>query len=232
MAREAIREFPNGVITISFDDATSTVYTLGYPVLAARGIPAVTYVISEAIDTDSFMTTEQLNTLAANGWDVSLHCYTLDAHTSGYPIMGPTAAAQDLAAALSLHVDRGWDTKHMAYPHGYFDAPTVDAIMSTGISTARTVYAFGSGANMICESWPPVNKGRLMAYEPANISLAGLLGLVNNVKQNHSWGMPVLHNMTTSASTGEILSVDDLATFTDYALSQGVPFRTMSQLAP
>jgi peptidoglycan/xylan/chitin deacetylase (PgdA/CDA1 family) len=232
IARDPAQEFPNGVITISFDDATSSTYNLGYPVLAARGIRAVTYAISAAIDTGSFMTTAQLNTLAADGWDVSPHCNTMDAHTNGYPSMGPTAAAQDLAATIALHATRGWDTRHLAYPHGYFDAPTVAAIMATGIAAARTVYSFGYGAKMICESWPPVDKGKLMAYEPSNISLDGLNAMVDDVKANHSWGMPVLHNIIAGASTGESLNVNDLASFIDYAVSQGVPFRTMPQMVP
>lgn len=64
---------PARPVIISFDDGDESVYTTAYPVMQALGFAGVNYLVSNYINKPGYMTTAQLQELAAAGWETGSH---------------------------------------------------------------------------------------------------------------------------------------------------------------
>lgn len=60
-------------LVLRFDDAYSSVYTVAFPYMQARGLKGVLGVISSKIGTGGYMTWSQVNELLAAGWEIANH---------------------------------------------------------------------------------------------------------------------------------------------------------------
>jgi len=132
-----------------FDDGDATVYTGAFPILAAAGFPGVAYINSDRIGNAGRLTEAQLLELDAAGWDLANHTAT---HTD-LPTL--TEAEQETALATctayleGLGLTRG--ARHVAFPHGLYNADTLTAMAATGMLTGR-----GPGETFIVpSSWTP-----------------------------------------------------------------------------
>lgn len=68
---------PRARVLLTFDDATSTVFTAARPILDAAGMRATVFAVGSLVGSDPwFMTLEQLGQLYASGWDVGSHTWS------------------------------------------------------------------------------------------------------------------------------------------------------------
>jgi len=129
-------------VILSFDDNTPTHYTELYAGTAQTntqdvGIKCTLYVNGANIDQSGYLTTTQLDTLYAAGWDICNHAYT---HTDLTSIT--VAAAQALLDQNeSLLESNGWTRayKHMAWVGGQYNSDLIDSVTTNGFLTARCV---------------------------------------------------------------------------------------------
>jgi peptidoglycan/xylan/chitin deacetylase (PgdA/CDA1 family) len=70
---------PRRPVVITFDDGYQDVYTHAFPVMHSLGYPGVVYVISQQVGVGGYLNVEQLQELAAAGWEIGSHTRT---HTS------------------------------------------------------------------------------------------------------------------------------------------------------
>lgn len=144
-------------LVVTFDDALSSVYELGLPVLAALGAPATVYAPSVPIaqgtpmqwpevaghlDTEHAhelapMSRQQLAEVAAAGWEVGSHTRThpwLPEVTDDAELAGELAGSkQELEDLLQLPMNT------LAYPFGAHDERVVAATREAGYSAAVTL---------------------------------------------------------------------------------------------
>jgi peptidoglycan/xylan/chitin deacetylase (PgdA/CDA1 family) len=126
-----------GIVSISFDDGRISQFTNAYPILTTKGIKATFYVIPSRIDSsDDYMTTANLDSLNANGHDVSSHTFShlqLDTVTSSTMLEG------QIRYAYSWLKNRGYaGARFFAYPWGAYSVPAAK-IVNRYHNAARTI---------------------------------------------------------------------------------------------
>ena len=227
-AADTTASYPNGVATFCFDDGLASAYTKALPIFNARGIGATAFIINDALNTTSFLTTAQVNEMVSLGWDAAIHG-EIAAHTSDWPSMAVGDRNAMLDRSVAFHAAQGWDTRHCAYPSGHFDYPTVTSVLGAGIPYARTTYGMMGTAN---ETWPPMAPGKLIATSFGAQSVNALKIWIDRLKTNKTWGIFTLHDVVATASSGQVINQYDLQAWVEYAVAQGVAIRTMSQMLP
>ena len=109
----------DSVIAVTFDDGDASVIDVAWPLLAERGIQATVFVLSERIDRPGSLSTADLRTLAAAGWEIASHGA---AHVY-YPDVSAATIAADLAAGIAaIEAATGATPRCFAFPFGGYDA--------------------------------------------------------------------------------------------------------------
>ncbi len=158
--------FERGMVSLSFDDGTKSIYDYARPTLNTAGFDSTQYIISGAVGCadggvgcDDFMTSAELNTLDSEGHEIAPHTRTdpcapgddpedpTDNCASGVGLKGLSprdlfsevdGLRFDLLSAVGVSANTYFST--FAYPFGEFDDALIDKLKSAGISGgARTV---------------------------------------------------------------------------------------------
>lgn len=109
-----------GRLSFAFDDGRDDTYTVAYPILAAQGFPATIYVEHTAVGTAGRMTLGQLQTVYADGWDISgHHSVQMTSLSTADQILVHQASKSFLATNGFTRGDRLW-----AWPGGARTAAT------------------------------------------------------------------------------------------------------------
>jgi peptidoglycan/xylan/chitin deacetylase (PgdA/CDA1 family) len=120
---------PRARVLLTFDDATSTVFTAARPILDAAGMRGTVFAVGSLVGSDPwFMTLDQLKQLYASGWDVGSHTWSHQALSQqiwAYTRSGATA------------------TLTFAQPHRYVpgDTLTIRGCEAPGFDGMKTVEA-------------------------------------------------------------------------------------------
>jgi peptidoglycan/xylan/chitin deacetylase (PgdA/CDA1 family) len=115
-----IRERPLGYVSITFDDATASQFTAGYPILAEAGLPATVYVNTAPLDAGDtyFMSWDDVRILKAAGWEIGAHAVT---HRS-LPSLGDVEVAGEVVLARDrIEAEIGVRPSSFALPFGDYD---------------------------------------------------------------------------------------------------------------
>lgn len=115
--------------TITFDDGLKDVYRVAYPELKKRGIPFTVFVVTDYLDTDGYLTTEELLELS------SAPLVTIGSHGVTHEILkGMTMEQQREELVKSKHILQNIIHKpirYFAYSHGQYDAVSIKLLRST-----------------------------------------------------------------------------------------------------
>ncbi|MGW5198646.1 polysaccharide deacetylase family protein [Streptomyces spiralis] len=232
--------FPNGVISIAFDDSYASVYDLARPKMDALGFSGTMYNIAEAIGSSNvYLTTTQMRSMQDfSGWEMGGHAYGTAAHTAGYNALDSQAVADDFRKLRSWMVSNGFTSEHFAYPKGHFEKTTdgvpVDQIAAQYFTTARSIIS------ETIESFPAAMPFRLKAVTGINdgTSLGGVTvssltatgGKLDRCLNNGAWLNLCLHKIVTGtpADSTEI-SQTGFNTLMDAISSRGIPVVTVSE---
>lgn len=227
--------FPNGVVSIGFDDSWQSVYDLARPKLDQYGYGATMWTITDLVGSGStrITATELLNLQDRSGWEIAAHAYQNADHTLNDT--GMTAAQLDLDARnqKAWLVGNGFRGEGHAYPSGKFGT-TADGVSTT--SMLRRYFAYGRTilASDTIETFPPADPFKLRALSgvssvgtnrqlPANLTGAGTL--LDKVKTNQAWLILVFHEFLTSGTptnTTQCLQ-SDFNSVVDGINSRGIP---------
>jgi len=127
---------PNPAI-ISLDDGWENQFEYGFPILQKYHDTATFYVVTNYLDHENFMTTEQLKTMVAAGM-------TIGCHTRSHPYLtslGQERAWDEIAGAKAILEAAGITIDTFAYPYGAYDRMIVDMVKAAGFRSARTINA-------------------------------------------------------------------------------------------
>lgn len=110
-------------IAVTFDDGLEDVYTMAYPFLKEHNVPFTIFVITDFLDTDGYITTEQLKEMSKDP------LVTIGSHGVTHKIL-PKLSREEKMFELSESKRKlseliGKDVTVFAYSHGQFDQETL-----------------------------------------------------------------------------------------------------------
>lgn len=114
----------DGYAVLFFDDGLESAYTEAYSVLQERDMPATIPVITDRVGDEGYVTMDQLDEVASNGWNVCSHTST---HENLENISRLTAE-REIVNAKQWLVDHGFETgaRWLVYPYGGFSEAVTD----------------------------------------------------------------------------------------------------------
>lgn len=221
-AREAA-SWPDGVVSITFDDVYSSLWTTARPIMDAYGFSGVIYTIADYVGPQVSLANMR-NLQDHSGWQVSCH--------------GPTnltTLTLEQAEANIVYNQRflldngfyGWN--HYSWPNGAFTAD-IENLVARRFASARTVYGT-TGAAGGFESARPTSPYRLRARAiGGSDATSGITARLDRAQADGSWLILVFHDIVPTVSTGIQYSTSNFTTIIDYINSIGIPVRTVEQV--
>lgn len=221
--------FPNGVVSITFDDSYQSVYDYARPYMENLGFRGTLYTITDVIGTATYQTLAELKQMQQySGWEVAGHAYTAAAHNAGYQTLTAAAVRTELRNLKAWLVGNGFPADSFAYPGGRYDATTdgvpVDSICGEFFTTGRSI------VSELQESWPPAMEQRMRAKSGissvgttvSNLTATG--GVLDRCLGDGAWYQICLHKIVTgTASVSTEISQADLQTLMDAIATRGIP---------
>jgi peptidoglycan/xylan/chitin deacetylase (PgdA/CDA1 family) len=185
--------FTAGMISLTFDDGAKSTYTNGFPVLKQYGYKGTFYLNAGSIDTTNFMTTKQVQALAANGQEIGSHLY----HHSDMVQLDDTTLRSELsgnqAGLAEILGTPNFATTDFASPYGSFTSNTVNTVMGYELSHRDTDGQTNSKADLNSRQI----HGRLVT---PGTTLATMQAWIADAQTNHTWLVLVYHNIASSTA--------------------------------
>lgn len=113
-------------LAVTFDDGLADVYTLAYPFLKENNVPFTVFVISDFLDAEGYITTEQLLEMSADP------LVTIGSHGTTHKLL-PKLTRDEQEAELTESKKKlehliGKNVTLFAYSHGQYDNQTLSLI--------------------------------------------------------------------------------------------------------
>lgn len=222
--------FPNGVVSVTFDDNYIEVKTNAKPRLDLYGYPATCYVIQDTVGLDAnHLSLADLQSFHDQaGWEVAGHSWTAASHnqTNGLTDLSSSQLAAEMALMkawlLSNGFTRGADL--FAHPKGQFNTTTEQVIGGFFSSQRMTTHFLAQTL--------PFFKPRLGSMSVvATDSTASITAEIDKAYTNKTWLILTFHKIVASGASGT--NEYDLANFNtviDYLNTKGIAVRTVGQV--
>jgi peptidoglycan/xylan/chitin deacetylase (PgdA/CDA1 family) len=232
--------WPNGVVSITFDDSYASQWTLGKKTLDTYGYPATAYTIDEYIDAPGRLTLSQLKAMQDRcGWEIAAHAHTGANHSASFTGLTAAQLDADIRSQRAWLMGRGFrNADGTAFPLGQF-GQTLDGLPTLDIVRAHFGYA-RTTAGRTKGTFPPADRWRLPAisgistfsggYAPSALTTA-TTGDIDKCKAQKSWLILVFHDIVQTAPTAttQIQNTDFDAIIAAIAAA-GVPVRTVADV--
>lgn len=246
----ATEAFPQGMVTLAFDDGTQTQYNTAFPILKAAGLPATFYIITSSMTkaarigtttkdiNNSYMDASEVFALNAAGNEIGdhtvNHCDLVsatcpDAQVANSP--DPLTTVQELnQASGTLHTMGTVPVDTVAYPYGRYNQAIENTIQQNGFIAARTV---DRGFNL------PNSDRYALKIQYVNASTTSDADFQNTVKPwidsaiaNKTWLVLLFHQIeptSTIATTADpdATTPEMLQNIVDYLKQNNVMVKTL-----
>jgi peptidoglycan/xylan/chitin deacetylase (PgdA/CDA1 family) len=212
-AQDPTNPWPNGVISLTFDDSGNKQFTVAAPKLSQYGYRGTLYPILDSTG----LTQAQIRILHDRmGWEIGAHATTTAAHAAGLTGLSLAAADAEVRATRQYLLDNSYEADTFAYPLGNTNAAVQDIVRKYFLA-ARSTY----GNSM--ETWPPSNLMNLHSYNVGAYTITQLKALADKVKANRDGATFMIHDIPdTKVGTNDI-SKADFESFVDYLATLGIP---------
>ena len=224
---EPIGQYPEGLLSFTFDDNWSVMANAAGDSLARFGFPATAYVIIDYIDKQDRATHNELHDLQLAGWDIAVHAFTGAHHDARFPTLPAQVVEDDLVDAREWLMRYGFKGHHhCAYPGGDFSygGSSILPIVGRYFTSCRTIYQRQR------EAMPPSDPLKLrVLYVTASTSLTAAKLAVDRARANHEWIILVFHQFTSGApSLSTEWAMSDLDQLVDYVAASGIEVSTVA----
>ncbi|MFJ8935361.1 polysaccharide deacetylase family protein [Streptomyces sp. NPDC102365] len=239
--------FPNGVVSIVFDDSWDSQYTLARPKMDQYGYRGTNYQIVDRVGQAGRLSLAQLRTLQdQSGWEIAGHAYSTAIHDNRLTAFTARQVDDDLRMLRAWLVSNGFDGDSYAYPGGQFESTTdgvsIEKLVARYFASGRTVLSgYGASTNVLTEQYPPPRPYRILALSGisdasggqglvVNLTAAG--GELDTCKRLGSWLILTFHVLTTGSTGGDdgVITQTDFNTLIDAINSYGIPVKTVADV--
>ncbi len=184
--------FPQGMITLDFDDTLASQFAVARPILNTAGIKASFYAITDpsvGIGSDSgYMTWANIATLKADGHEIGSHTRTHPDLTT----LTLTQAQAEIIGSKNDLIAHGIIPTTFVYPYGAYNSAIQQLVKNTGFVSARSV---GDGYN-----FPSSSKYALLdKHIESTTTLTDVQGWINQAITTKTWLVFELHEQMTDA---------------------------------
>jgi peptidoglycan/xylan/chitin deacetylase (PgdA/CDA1 family) len=123
---------PERPVVITFDDGDLDVFTNAFPIMQEYGFTGVIYLVANYLYEDGYLGLDQIQALAAAGWEVGSHSRSHPHLTYDHSLLYNEIAQSrlDLQQALGVPVTS------FAYPFGETDAAVSQEVQAAGYTSA------------------------------------------------------------------------------------------------
>lgn len=223
--------FPNGIVSICFDDEWQDAYTLGKPKMDQYGYRGSLYVIADMVNGNNRLSMAELQNLQAQGWEISAHAMTDADHSLTDTGMTGAQFDADALAQREWLTANGFRGQGHAYPLGQYGLtadgqPTRD-ILQRYFAYGRTTYS------RVKETVPPGDPYRLRGVSaissfaganPASSLTAATTGDLDKTKANGTWLILIFHEIVTTVPTSNSQCLQsDFNAIVDAINAKGIP---------
>lgn len=171
-----------GAVTIMFDDGHIST-SKGKKIMDKLGLKGSAAIYTEVIGQPNHLTSAQLRTLQAHGWDIVSHSLTHQDLTG----MTDKGAKKELTDSLTTLIRKGLTVKHFAYPFGAYN----DRILQETLRWYQSGRAYEQGANS-AGTLPFDIKVRGITD---NTTVADVATWVSTAKAKGEWSVIVFHGI-------------------------------------
>ncbi len=113
-----------GVLTLTFDDGSSSLYEYALPLLESKNVTATAYVVPTWLEKPGYLTWNELHALQAAGWDIGSHSMT---HPRLTEISGDSLM-KELTLSKEILEKMGFPVKHFAVPYSAYNDTVIDSV--------------------------------------------------------------------------------------------------------
>jgi peptidoglycan/xylan/chitin deacetylase (PgdA/CDA1 family) len=229
------KQYPDGLVSVTFDDSWRDVFTNGRPAMEKYGIPGTTYTIADQVGRAGRYKLKQLKAAQdQSGWEIAGHAYAGAAHGARYDGLTAEQVDTDVHKLRSWMAGNGFTSKSFAYPGGRFgqttDGVNVESIVARYFSTGRSIIAEDNRENvrppmpLRLRSLTGISSVTKSAANPASLTAQG--GLLDRAQLAGGWLILCFHRVvTTTPKDSTEIHKDDFA-----AVMKAIKTRGMTAL--
>ena len=126
-------QLPPKPVIITFDDGNEDNYEYAFPIMQKFGFIGAVYIVANRLSADGFLSAEQLQELAAAGWEIGSHSMT---HADLADVAANKLREEILDSRLRLEREIGVEVRSFAYPFGSFVSTLGAKVENYGYRTA------------------------------------------------------------------------------------------------
>jgi peptidoglycan/xylan/chitin deacetylase (PgdA/CDA1 family) len=218
------QRFPNGVVSLTFDDSYRSQFTLGRPYMDKYGYGGTNFTICETVDAGTGITVSQLQELEQiSGWEIGGHAYSLANHNAGFDTLTAPQMVTEVESMRKWMVSNGFNgNNHFAYPGGRYVAATVNTLREY-FASARSTYGDA-------DTPTPADPMRLRSIAIVR-GVAAVEAAIDAAYTYGHWLNIYSHDIVSGGTTsGNIVSLADFQTIVDYIAAKGIPVLTVGEV--
>ncbi|WP_367319901.1 polysaccharide deacetylase family protein [Streptomyces sp. HUAS ZL42] len=221
------------VVSLTFDDGPADHYSAARPILADHGMKATFYVNSGRLGLPGYLTTAQVQQLAADGHEIGGHTVT---HPH-LPALGADDQKREICDDRVALLNLGVPVKNFAYPFGDSSAATEGYVADCGYNSARDVGGLVTPGS--CNGCPYANT--VPPAEPYNVrtndsvatgtTLTTLQQYVTQAEaQGGGWVPIVVHHVCGGCDPTYATTPATLDAFLDWLQGRGTTVATVDEV--
>jgi peptidoglycan/xylan/chitin deacetylase (PgdA/CDA1 family) len=200
-----------------FDDGGVSTYTEAKPILDRYGYKASMSIVTDFIGEPKFMTLEQIQSLAASGWEVVSHGITHDDLTR----MSSAAWHDEMARSKKILEGFGFTVRSFVVPYGAYNAD----IIRYGTPLYSSIRAYEAGDNPAGSS-----PYRIRVRQITNVTTpAEVAQWIQEGKSKGRWEVLAFHVVDTSSDDEYYTPPSVFAEMVAAVQASGVPVLTYGQ---
>lgn len=209
------------IVSLTFDDAPSSIFTYVAPILKTANLPATLYVPSGYIDKQDYLTWLQIKQLADSGWEIGGHTV----NHAELPNLTIPSMRQELKADWRELKLRGLHPTSFSAPFGSYDNSSTAEVAKL-YASQRTFH------NQGLNTWP-YNKYLInVQYVKRDTTLTQVKAWVDSAVASDKWLVLVMHEILPDANMGDEWTWST-AQFTDlskYLNDNAIPTKTVNDV--
>jgi len=215
-----------GMVTFTFDDGYTNLYTDGKRVLDKYGYRGVVGIITGLVggvwDGDNLMSWAQIKQVEKCGWDMASHSHS---HASYLNTLDNDRLSRELGLSQELLIQHGIlrGSRFLLYPYGGYNQTVISKAMQYYLGCRRVGRTF--------TAFPPTELYQMGCISIENTTtVAQVQAYIDTAKQYKEWIIFLFHKIMTPANAATKYTPADLELICDYINAQGVPVVTFSEV--